>query len=65
MQRPVMKDHFGPLLSTGHVRQAQLVGSILPFSAATLWRKVKNGECPAPAKLGERITAWRVEHVRA
>jgi prophage regulatory protein len=37
---------------------------IVPFSSATLWRKVKGGEFPAPAKLSERVTAWRVEDVR-
>lgn len=65
MKCPVKKDHFGQLPSTGYVRQSQLIGSVLPFSSATLWRKVKSGEFPAPVKLGERITAWRVEQVRA
>lgn len=37
----------------------------LPFSPATLWRKVKEGAFPKPVKLGERITAWRVGDVRA
>lgn len=37
---------------------------IVPFSSATLWRKVKSGEFPAPSKLSERVTAWRVEDVR-
>jgi len=36
----------------------------VPFSSATLWRKVKSGEFPAPKKLSERVTAWRVEDVR-
>lgn len=36
----------------------------VPFSSATLWRKVKAGEFPKPIKLGERITAWRVGDVR-
>ena len=41
------------------------VPGIVPFSSATLWRKVKNSEFPAPIKLSERVTAWRVEDVRA
>jgi predicted DNA-binding transcriptional regulator AlpA len=49
----------------GYVRQAQLVPSIVPFSSATLWRKVKAGEFPKPIKLSERVTAWKVEDVRA
>jgi predicted DNA-binding transcriptional regulator AlpA len=36
----------------------------LPFSGATLWRKVNAGEFPRPIKLSERVTAWRVEDVR-
>lgn len=47
-----------------YIRQKQLL-QIVPFSAATLWRKVKSKEFPAPLKLSERVTAWRVEDVRA
>lgn len=53
-----------PLPATGFIRQAQLQ-PIVPFSAATLWRKVKARTFPAPVKLSDRITAWRVEEVRA
>ena len=38
---------------------------ILPFSSPTLWRMVKAGKFPAPVKLSERVTAWRVEDIRA
>ncbi len=54
----------GSLPATGYVRQAQLIPAIFPFSAATLWRKVKAGTFPKPVKLGPRITAWRVEDIR-
>ncbi len=61
---------------TGYVRQSQLIGrparktcaavrGFLPFSAATLWRMVQAKEFPAPVKLSERVTAWRVEDIRA
>ncbi|MCB9973560.1 MAG: AlpA family phage regulatory protein [Rhodospirillales bacterium] len=58
------------LPETGYIRQSQLIGSenqpaILPFSSATLWRKVKDGSFPAPVKLSERVTAWRAEDIRA
>jgi prophage regulatory protein len=56
---------FGALPETGYVRQAQLIPAPIPFSSATLWRKVKAGHFPAPVKLSERVTAWRVEEVRA
>ena len=52
------------LPSTGFLRQAQLIPALIPFSSATLWRKVKAGTFPAPLKLSERVTAWRVEDVR-
>lgn len=56
---------LGSLPATGYVRQAQLIPDIFPFSSATLWRKVKAGTFPKPVKLGPRITAWRVEDIRA
>jgi predicted DNA-binding transcriptional regulator AlpA len=47
-----------------YVRQSQLIPSIVPFSSATLWRKIQNGTFPKPVKLSERITAWEVKQVR-
>ena len=59
------QDNYGALPATGYVRQKQLIDvGILPFSAKTLWRKVKDGTFVQPVKLGERITAWKVEEVR-
>jgi predicted DNA-binding transcriptional regulator AlpA len=46
-----------------YIRQSQLIPFIVPFSSATLWRKVGTGEFPRPVKLSERITAWRVADV--
>jgi prophage regulatory protein len=54
----------GSLPEIGYVRQSQLIPEIFPFSAATLWRKVRAGTFPRPVKLGPRITAWRVEDIR-
>ena len=48
--------------SNSFIRQKQLLLQ-LPFSAPTLWRKVKAGTFPKPVKLGQNITAWRVEEV--
>jgi len=60
------------LPETGYVRQAQLIGhkrkgivGMIPFSPATLWRKVSSGDFPAPVKLSAGITAWKVEDIRA
>lgn len=62
---------FDSLPDSAFVRQRQLVQSPatptapVPFSGATLWRKVKDGTFPAPVKLSERVTAWQVGTVRA
>jgi len=61
------------LPSTGYLRQRHLVAKsreaipkvLLPFSPSTLWRMVRAGAFPAPVKLSQGVTAWRVEDVRA
>jgi len=50
----------------GFIRQQQLIESrLVPFSASTLWRKVKSHEFPAPIKISSHITAWRMSDIRA
>ena len=64
---------FDTLPDSAFVRESQLVRDCkhpertgpLPFSAATLWRHVKEGKFPQPVKLSERVTAWQVGDVRA
>jgi len=64
---------FDTLPDSALIREAQLVQSpkrpdrpaLLPFSGATLWRKVKAGTFPQPLKLGAKITAFKVGEVRA
>ena len=79
MTKAITKFHELP--PTGYVRQSQLIGAssrshnghptdrhrqgILPFSSPTLWRMVKAGKFPAPVKLSDRVTAWRVEDIRS
>ena len=68
-----MTDQATPALpATGFLRQSHLLGNpakgilpLIPFSAATLWRKVKAKKFPEPVKLSDNVTAWRVEDVRA
>lgn len=63
---------FDALPDSAYIREAQLVQSPkrpgspapLPFSAPTLWRMVRAGTFPSPAKLSKRVTAWRVADVR-
>ncbi len=37
----------------------------IPVSRSTWWAGIKDGRYPKPVKLGPRITAWRVEDIRA
>lgn len=53
------------LRGAGPVRPRPGRTGLVPFSSATLWRKVNAGEFPKPVKLSERVTAWRFEDVRA
>jgi prophage regulatory protein len=57
------------LPAEGYIRLIQLIGmpgrpGVLPVSRATLWRMVRRGSFPAPVRLAQRVTAWRVEEVR-
>jgi prophage regulatory protein len=59
---------FDKLPDSALVRASALIGGatpVLPFSMATLWRKVADGSFPAPLRIGLRTTAWRVSEVRA
>lgn len=65
------------LPETGYLRIWQIVGkratdtapaipAIIPVSKSTFWAGVRSGRYPQPTRaLGERITAWRVEDIRA
>lgn len=61
------------LPENGFLRLAQIIGckkkgepAIIPVSKATWWAGVKSGRYPKPTKaLGERITAWHVDDIRA
>lgn len=46
-----------------YIRQHQLL-AIVPFSAATLWRKIAAGTFVAPIKFSERCTVWEADSVR-
>jgi prophage regulatory protein len=55
------------LPETGFVRLANLLAPVgpIPVSKSTWWSGVRSGRFPKPVKLGRRITAWRVEDIRA
>jgi len=63
------------LPETAYVRLSSIVGNpdadppipaIIPVSKSTWWAGVRSGRYPQPVRtLGARITAWRVEDIRA
>jgi predicted DNA-binding transcriptional regulator AlpA len=52
---------------TGFVRLPGILtpNGPIPVSKSTWWAGIKDGRYPKPVKLGPRITAWRVEDIRA
>lgn len=59
---------------TGFLRLRQIIGNrkaippippLIPVEKSTWWAGVKSGRFPKPVKLGPRVTAWRVEDIRA
>jgi hypothetical protein len=66
--------HSSSLPETGFVRLPDIIGNakadppikpVYPVSRSTWWEGVRSGRYPQPVKLGPRITAWRVEDIRA
>ena len=62
------------LPETGFLRLPQIIGNpkanppipaIIPVKKSCWWAGVKSGRFPKPVKLGLRVTAWRVEDIRA
>lgn len=55
------------LAQTGFVRLSSILApnGPIPVGRSTWWAGVKSGRFPKPVKLGPRITAWRVEDIRA
>ena len=55
------------LPATGFVRLPGILApnGPIPVSKSSWWQGIKDGRYPKPVKLGPRITAWRVEDIRA
>lgn len=55
------------LPQTGFLRLSSIIGpkGYIPVSKSTWWTGVKTGRYPKPVKLSPRVTAWRVEDIRA
>ncbi|HZG20591.1 MAG TPA: AlpA family phage regulatory protein [Herbaspirillum sp.] len=52
------------LPETGYLREPAVL-TLIPVSRSTWWAGVKSGRYPAGLKLSSRVTAWRVEDIRA
>ena len=53
------------LPETGYLRLPEVL-RLIPVSRSTWWAGVRSGRYPQPTRaLGARITAWRVEDIRA
>ena len=55
------------LPETGFIRLKNIIApnGPIPVSKSTWWAGVKSKRFPQPIKLGPKITAWRVEDIRA
>jgi len=52
------------LPEAGFVR-LPVVLSVIPISKSSLYAGIKKGVYPAPVKLSERTSAWKVEDIRS
>jgi prophage regulatory protein len=51
------------LPEVGFIRLPNVL-NVFPVGKSTWWEGVRSGKYPAPVKLSERITAWRVSDIR-
>ena len=51
------------LLTPGGLSRQKSIMPFIPFSSATLWRKIKAGQFPAPFKLSDNITVFRNDEI--
>ncbi len=52
------------LPETGFIRLPEVL-RVFPVSKSTWWAGIKNGRFPKGVKLSERVTAWRIEDIKA
>ena len=55
------------LPQTGFLRLPAIIAphGFIPVSKSTWWAGIKSGRYPKPVKLSARVSAWRVEDIRA
>lgn len=61
----------GSKMEERYLRLKQLVGSkkegippMIPVAKSTIWEWVKAGKFPAPVKLGQATTCWRLSDIQ-
>ena len=55
--------NFDSLPDSAYVR-LPVVAALFACSVATIWRRVKTGDMPAPRKFGPKHSAWNVGQLR-
>lgn len=61
---PEALKNFDLLPDSANVR-APVVAALFGISAATVWRKSKDGKLPTPRRISDRVTVWNVGELRA
>ena len=61
----ISNQHQARYVRVNQLATTPLSIGILPMSKATIWRKVKNGTFPAPAKISDNVTAWAISDIDA
>lgn len=59
-----MNDKIDILPQTGFVRLPAIL-AVIPIGKSSWWDGVKRGIYPQPVRIGQRVTAWRVEDIKA
>jgi prophage regulatory protein len=55
---------YDTIPTTGYLRLPEVL-KVYPVSKSTWWAGVKTKKYPAGVKLSDRVTAWKVEDIRA
>jgi prophage regulatory protein len=57
--------NFDSLPDDAFIRLKELLElNVIPFSATTIWRKIKARTFPQPEKVSSNIVAWRCRSIR-
>ena len=60
------KIRFQDFPDEGFIRLQQVLSlHVVPYSASTLWRRVRTHDFPSPTRISPGITAWKVGDIRA